>query len=1326
MAKKLFLLLAAATVLLSASAKIEVTNLRTIGLQKPIGIESNPAFSWELSTTERNVRQSAYQIVVADAQGTNVWNSGRVESNRQTDVPYEGAALQSRMQYTWTVTVFDQDGLASEEAQSTFETGILTQDEWSNALWIAPKALPYKAIVEIEPADGVVSSRFVRLNVTASGPHAASDPNYGFVQIAEIEIYNKDGVNVARSAAFTATNAWELASYGWSVSYINDGIIAGGSTNGFTTTQNATTTTILADLGSVQEVTRVVLYPRQDAPAVGDATVAANFPSSYTVEMGTTTSNYSLQYQQENADAPSYENSTNVPYLGCNFSIAEGKTVASARLYASALGVFTMRLNGQPVTENVLEPGESAYDKHVLYSTYDVTALLATGRNTLLAQVAGGIANMSIMSDRFVKPELASNTATTSLRAMLCVTYSDGTSDCIATNDEWGTHKSPTTGSNWYGGEDYDARLEVNGLYTPGYDVSSWEKCEVVSPTFCAPSVTNTVYPIGEMRAREYSPLRVVETWPAVSVVQNSAGNYLVDFGQNFAGTYSFTLKAPAGTKITLYDSELQEGNACKFEYMYQPSGATNKTLDTYTFSGKAEGETWGPEFMYHGFRYLEISGLPAAPQPADFTAMRIRSNIEAVGSFTTSNQLLNDIHRLCFNGIQSQLYNTVTDCPHREKLGWLDVPNMMYQSLSYNFDVKSLLGKVVMDAFDSQGTNGYVPSTVPHFMRAYDDDLNWGGAAITIPWRNYKQYGDQTLMTRYYDQMKRLIGYYGTLAQGGIIRNDYSVLSDWGQETSGLAHQTSSSFTLTCTYYYLLGAMAEMATVLGHEADAAAWAQKAAEVRTAFNARFFKDGVYEYGNQANYGMALYYGMVDEEYVAVVTKALAEAVKASNYSIKTGEIGLRPTLMALAAGGYNEVVYRMARKTSYPSYGYWVEQGATTSLEYWDMSLSQNHCMMDHIEEWFFSQLGGINNTGEAYETLQIRPWIPVDMATADVTLHTPRGMVRMAWNRSETTTDYHITVPAGSTATVCLPIVEGLKLYENAVEIGEMTSVSNVEYADTLVTFTLGSGDYHLSMNGSTLAEFIDDQQEDDQHHTDGERAEVTSEYIENYGFESRNTNAIPWAPTSWVLSFPDTNDNYGSISTSDQRNVNPTEGSFDWHIWYGSNYISVRLYQTLRKTLPAGDYLLQGDLRCVDNAAITGRQRLFTTTGSDVISDQTVYSEPYNADGTVNINNSDNENAANWRTLSLRFTQDEGSTVTIGYDCPSGETSGLGGFQVDNVRLFRLDEQATSLDALNTTSPYRPEYYTLSGTRLQTLPSNGMVIRKSGKSVEKLFIKR
>ena len=764
--------------------------------------------------------------------------------------------------------------------------------------------------------------------------------------------------------------------------------------------------------------------------------------------------------------------SHNIQYLGRNFMVGKGKTVVAARLYASALGVFTMRLNGQPVTENVLEPGESVYDKHILYSTYDVTSLIVPGRNTLMAQVAGGIANMSKMNDRFVKPELAKNAATTSLRAMLYVTYVDGSSDCICTDAHWGTHLSPTTGSNWYGGEDYDARLKIAGIDVAGYDVSSWEKCETVAPTFCAPHVSPIASTIGEMRAREYEPLRVVETWPAVSVTRNSAGNYLVDFGQNFAGTYAFTLKANAGTTITLYDSELQENDACKFEYMYEPSGASNKTLDTYTFRGDANGETWGPEFMYHGFRYLEISGLTEAPAPSAFTAKRIRSDVETIGRFETSNTLFNDIHRICYNGIQSQLYNTVTDCPHREKLGWLDVPNMMYQSLCYNFNVKALLSKVTMDAFDSQGDNGYVPSTVPHFMRVYDDDLNWGGAAITIPCRNAKQYGDMMFVSRYYDQMKTLINYYGTLTQDHIIRNDHSVLSDWGQETSGLANQTSSAFTLTCTYYYLLREMAEVATALGHRDDAEVWTAKAADVRTAFNNRFYQNGVYEYGNQANYGMALYYGLVDEANIPAVAAALAESVKASDYNIKTGEIGLRPTLMALADNGYNEIVYQMAKKTTYPSYGYWLTQGATTSLEYWDMSLSQNHCMMDHIEEWFFSQLGGIRNAGEAYGKILLCPWIPADMAQADVSINSPRGMVRMAWTRAAASTTYSIVVPANTVAEVVLPIVNGLKLYEGDAELSTLDAVSGVEYKDSIVHFTLGSGEYVFTMNGSTLVE--------------------------------------------------------------------------------------------------------------------------------------------------------------------------------------------------------------------------------------------------------------
>lgn len=1056
------------TSLLAASSMAhEVTDLRTLGLKTPMGIESNPAFSWKIRSAERGLRQRAYEITVTDAAGKVMWKSGKVKSSKQTGIAYEGEKLSSRTKYTWTVVSYDQDGKRSDAGSSTFETGILTQDEWGCAKWIMHEKPSCRSVVEIVPEKGFAPSRYVKLDVSKSGLRAALDPNSAFVQIAEIEIYGKDGTNLALDAKFAATNCWELPEHGWGLKCINDGVIADGATRGFTTIINATSTTITADLGRVCEIARIVLYPRQDSPAVGGNVSAANFPSTYSVSVCKDDSVSFVEcYAVEDAPAPPYENLNNVPYYGRNFVVPNSKEILSARIYASALGVFTMLLNGQKVTDNVLEPGESAYDKHILYNTYDVTSLLVKGRNTIIAQVAGGMADMSVMPDRYVKHELAKNAAEASLRAMLYITYADGTTDCINTNSEWGTHKSPTTGSNWYGGEDYDARLELEGILSAGYDVGNWKKCIEVNPTFCAPSVSRKVYPVGNMRAKEYEPLRVVETWPAVSVVKNSAGNYLVDFGQNFAGTYSFTLAAPAGTKITLYDSELQKDDACQFEFMYQPPGATNKTLDTYVFKGEADGETWGPEFMYHGFRYLEISGLPYAPDPSAFTAKRIRSNVETVGSFKTSNQLLNDIHLICYNGIQSQLYNTVTDCPHREKNGWLDVPNMMYQSFSYNFDVKSLLNKVVMDAFDSQGPSGYVPSTVPHFFTAYDDDLNWGGASLTIPWRHFKQYGDKTLMTEYYAQMKRLLDYYGTLAVGGIIRNDYSVLSDWGQETSKVANMTSSSFTLTCSYYYYLGAMAEIAKELGHDADAETWLKTAAEVKKAFNARFYKDGVYEYGNQANYGMALYYGLVEEENRISVAKALAEKVEADGYSIKTGEIGLRPTLMSLAAYGYNDVVYKMANKTSFPSYGYWVEQGATTSLEYWDLSLSQNHCMMDHVEEWFFAELGGITNTGEAYETLRICPWIPADMDWADIRVESPRGEVRMAWDRTQDRTTYLITVPAGSVADVTLPIDVGQKIYENGMKLSDLPTVSKLKYKESFVTFKLGSGQYKFENN--------------------------------------------------------------------------------------------------------------------------------------------------------------------------------------------------------------------------------------------------------------------
>ena len=702
-----------------------------------------------------------------------------------------------------------------------------------------------------------------------------------------------------------------------------------------------------------------------------------------------------------------------VPYFQRIFKLPKRKTIRRARIYATALGVFTLTVNGQPVTDARLEPGESEYEKTILYSTYDVTALLHGGQNTLLAQVAGGIYNVERLKGRFSKGEVK-NHGETALLAELLVEYTDGTIDLVCTDADWLTSPSATLGSNWWGGEDYDARLK---------DVTSWKPVSLITPHFESPHAKVNGH--GQLRSRMYEPLRVVEEWKAVEVKTIQSGGHtltMVDFGRNFAGQYRFTLKGKRGQEISLRCGESlnPDGSIFMEEFYTGPAD----TYDVYTFAGDETGETWGPTFMYHGFRYLQIIGLDEEPDPSAFTAQRIRSDVELVGHLHTSNPLIDSIHTLCRDAIASQLYNSITDCPHREKLGWLDVPNEMYVSLNCNFDMQAFYNKVVLDCFDAQQPDGMVPSVAPFYMRVYEDDPNWGGTAILVPYRNWRFYGDKTLMARYYDQMKCLVAHYMAGTTDHLIRNSFSVLSDWGQETAGVSPLVPTEFTETTTYYYMLRAMTEMATELSHPDDAATYQSLANEVKTAFNQRFYKgNGIYANGRQSEQAMPLYYGLVDAENETLVAQVLAERVRTDNYKIKTGEIALKPLLMSLAKYGYNDIVWQMANQTDCPSYGYWVEQGYTTTPEYWDVGrFSQNHCMMDHIEEWFFTQLAGIQNTGIAFDSIAIRPFVPADLDHLDISTVCPRGTIRTAWQRTADGIRYEFTIPAGSVATLTLP----------------------------------------------------------------------------------------------------------------------------------------------------------------------------------------------------------------------------------------------------------------------------------------------------------------
>ena len=711
-----------------------------------------------------------------------------------------------------------------------------------------------------------------------------------------------------------------------------------------------------------------------------------------------------------------------VPYFACDFNIT--KQVKKATMQASALGVMVVKMNGKAVSNNRLEPGESQWDKTVLYCTYDVTPLLQRGKNCIQVKVGGGLFNVTQANGRYTKPEIKNN-GTSAFACRLLVEYKNGTTETIATDASWLTAPSPTIVSNWWGGEDYDARREPKP--------EDWHAVKVVKPTTNLPIeefLANPQHqrPIGQLCPQEHEPIRVVEVWDAVSVTPLENGDYVVDFGQNFAGVFEFTLSGKEGQTIRLQTSEqLNADGTVNAQDCYC---GPIVVYDTYTF-GYDGVETWSPELMYHGFRYMQVSGLAEMPRPEQFRALRMRVSCDAVGHFETSNPLINQIHRICRNSIESQMFHVFTDCPQREKMGWLDVPNQMYNSIALNFDFRRLCHKIVRDCFDAQAyykerLKGKVPSTVPHFFTDWDDDPNWGGSAILIPFRTWKTYGDRSLMEQYYDGMKRLMDYYTSLTQDGLMPGaSYSRLSDWGQESSGLKHKTAPEFTITCTYYHLLRVMAEMARDTGHETDAHIFEQQAEKTRSAFNTRFYNDStaIYAHGNQAEQAMPLYYGLTEETEAQRVADRLAETVVSDGYKVKTGECGLKPVLMMLAEYGHNDIVWRMVCQTDYPSYGFFVKNGCTTTPELWDMRYSQNHCMLDHIEEWFYTHLAGIRNTGIAYDTVILQPYIPADLDSLQTSVETPHGIIRSAFQQNtDRTVNFEFYVPQGTSASIILP----------------------------------------------------------------------------------------------------------------------------------------------------------------------------------------------------------------------------------------------------------------------------------------------------------------
>jgi len=679
------------------------------------------------------------------------------------------------------------------------------------------------------------------------------------------------------------------------------------------------------------------------------------------------------------------------------------KPVRRAVAYTSGLGQFELRLNGRKAGADVLEPAWTNYRKTVFYTAHDVTALLKPGMNAAGVMLGNGMYNVT--GGRYVK--FKGSFGQPKLIFQLEIEFTDGSGTRIVSDGNWRVSPGPVRFTCIYGGEDYDARHEQPGWDAPGFDDAAWQPAAEVTP------------PEGRLAAQMSPPVRVIETFKTVRVTQPKPGVRVYDLGQNFSGWPRVRARGPAGATVKMIPGELLDAGG-----LVSQRSSGSPVWFSYTLKGQGV-EDWRPRFSYYGFRYVQVEGDATVESlEGEF----IHSSAERVGEFSCSNELFNRIHRLVDAAVRSNLNHVLTDCPHREKLGWLEVPHLMGPSIIYGYDLASFYAKVARDMAEAQLDNGLVPDIAPEytvFKGGFRDSPEWGSAAVVVPWLAYRAYGDRRPLEANYEGMKRYVAYLGSRATGHIVSHGLGDWYDVGPKPPGPSQLTPLGVTATAFYYHDLKLLARIGALLGRKEDSARYNALAGEVRAAFNARYFDPAAHRYatGSQAANAMPLVMELAEPEWRQALVEAIAGDVRARGGRITAGDVGHRFALVALAEGGRSDVIFDIASRSDGPGYGYQLKQGATTLTEAWDANpaSSQNHCMLGHIEEWFYGWLAGLRPDPDAvaFDRVIIDPQVVGDVTWAKAVYESPRGRVAVEWRLHGAELSLDVQLPPGVSATV-------------------------------------------------------------------------------------------------------------------------------------------------------------------------------------------------------------------------------------------------------------------------------------------------------------------
>jgi len=736
------------------------------------------------------------------------------------------------------------------------------------------------------------------------------------------------------------------------------------------------------------------------------------------------------------------------PFLRRKFEV-KGK-MRRARVYVSGLGYYELYLNGKKVGDHVLDPAFTRYDRRVLYVTYDVTGRVSEGPNVVGAILGNGWYNMHTRAVwDFDRAPWRDRPA---LKCRLEIAFEDGKTLTVVSDRSWKVSTGPIRFESIRNGEFYDARLEIPGWSTPAFDDSEWKAAEVVPG------------PKGKLCAQSLPPIKVMKTLTPVKITEPKSGLFVFDMGQNMAGWARLKVSGPRGTKVVMRFGERlnPDGTVDRKEIAkFVKEGAFQ--TDTYILKGEGV-EIWEPRFTYHGFQYVEVSGLPGKPTKETISGRMVHTSFRRAGSFECSNDLLNRIQRNTCWSYVSNFHGYPTDCPHREKNGWTGDAHLAAEQGLYNFLGERAYAKWMNDFKDEQRPSGELPGIVPTSGWGYKwgNGPAWDSAYILIPWYLYLYRGDVRILSEHYDRFKRYVDYLTSRSSGRIVAIG---LGDWAPA------ETKTPEKVTSTGYYYRDALlvSKIAKILGHGEDARKYGEVAREIKRAFNDAFYNPatGLYSNGSQTALSCALYHGLADGGRKTRVLGNLVSAVARADWHLDCGILGTKYLLRSLSENGRTAVAYRIATRRSFPSWGWWIRQGATTLWEQWNGDASRNHIMFGDVSAWFYRALAGINPDPEnpGFKHIVIRPEPVADLKWVRARHLCPYGEIESSWRRREKEFVLEITVPVNTTASVYVPVPPGRRVFEGGKPAREAPGVKFVGEGGGKTRFEVGSGKYRFTV---------------------------------------------------------------------------------------------------------------------------------------------------------------------------------------------------------------------------------------------------------------------